>query len=99
VISPFDKYVPRILGAHYDAVPEVQARVGDILVWRGGSADEVVHSAILTDIILIPGHDCLDHATRLQTKNGIALETNMTLGKLSEDFYGESYQAYRKRQG
>ena len=78
-------------------IPEDQARPGDILVWRGASANDVVHSAILTDAFVTPGKNYLDYAVKLQTKNGILPETSMTLGRLIENFFGESYNAYRRR--
>jgi hypothetical protein len=96
VISPFDDHVPTILRGHYQLIPEDQARAGDILVWRGEGANDVIHSAILTDLIIAPGKTHLDDATKLQTKNGILPETNMTLGQL-QNRYGEAYNTYRRR--
>jgi hypothetical protein len=96
-VSPLGDYVPTILGGHYVPIPEDQARPGDILVWRGASANDVVHSAILTDAFVTPGKNYLDYAVKLQTKNGILPETSMTLGRLIENFFGESYNAYRRR--
>ena len=99
-ISPFGNQVPIILREHYDAIGEGQARPGDILVWRGLGANDVVHSAILTDPVVTPGANYLDYSSRLQTKNGINFETNMSLQKLIEEpeGYGESYNVYRGRQ-
>jgi hypothetical protein len=97
VISPLGDHVPAILRGHYEAIPEAQARAGDILVWRGVSMNDVVHSAILTDPILTSGTQQLDYAALLQTKNGILPQTNMPLGQLIENYYGESYNVYRRR--
>jgi hypothetical protein len=97
VISPLGDHVPTILRGHYDAIPRAQAGAGDILVWRGTSASDVIHSAILQDPIVTPEKNDLDYATRLQTKNGILPETTMSLGQLIENFYGESYSTYRRR--
>lgn len=97
VISPLADHVPTILRGHYEALPDAQARAGDILVWRGASADDVAHSAVLTGPFITQGTKVLDYETRLQTKNGILPETSMTLGQLIEHFYGESYQVYRRR--
>lgn len=96
-VSPFGDHVPIILREHYQSIPESQAKAGDILVWQGASANDVVHSAILTHPILSPGKDYLDGTARLQTKNGILPETNMSLRQLMENFYGESYNTYRER--
>lgn len=96
-VSPFSNFVPTILGRHYVPVPEAQAQAGDILVWRGVDANEVEHSAILTGPVLEAGKDYLGYSTRLQTKNGINPETNLALGNLIEDFYGESYNVFRRK--
>jgi hypothetical protein len=95
--SPVGQDIPTILRRHYEAVREAQARAGDILVWRGVGANDVVHSAILTDVRVAPGMNHLDYAAGLQTKNGLLPEANMTLEDLIENFYGESYNAYRRR--
>jgi hypothetical protein len=99
IISPFGNQVPTILTGHYDAISEREARPGDILVWRGGSAIDVVHSAILTDLVVTPGTNYLDYSSRLQTKNGINPETTLSLQELIEQpgGYGESYSVYRRR--
>jgi hypothetical protein len=96
-VSPLGDHVPTILRGHYEAIPEAQARAGDILVWRGAGAGDVVHTAILTDPVVTPGKNYLDYATRLRTKNGILPEAGMTLGQLIEGLFGESYNAYRRR--
>ncbi len=96
-ISPYGRYVPTILRGYYEPVPEAEARAGDILVWRGPSANDVIHSAILTDPGVLGGQNYLDEAARLQTKNGLAPETNMSLEEIISDFYGESYNVFRKR--
>jgi hypothetical protein len=95
-VSPLGEYVPAILRGHYEPVAEAEAVAGDILVWRGKSADDVTHSATLTHPVTATGAQYLDDATRLQTKNGILPETNTTLGKLI-DRYGEAYNTYRRR--
>ena len=97
VLSPLGDHVMTILRGHYESIPEVHAKAGDILVWQGASASDVVHSAILTDAIVAKGTNQLDFLARLQTKNGILPETNMTLGLLIENYYGESYKVYRTR--
>jgi hypothetical protein len=47
--------------------------------------------------VLTAGENDLDYAAVVQTKNGILPETTMTLGKLIENYYGESYAVYRRR--
>jgi hypothetical protein len=97
VASPLSDHIPTILRGHFNAIPEIQARAGDILIWRGASMDDIVHSAILNNPKRVPGQDALDYAAMLQTKNGIMPETIMSLGQLIENYYGESYKVYRKR--
>jgi hypothetical protein len=97
VVSPLSDHIPTILRAYYEAVAPGQASAGDILVWRGASRDEIIHSAILVDPVLTAGENDLDYAAVVQTKNGILPETTMTLGKLIENYYGESYAVYRRR--
>jgi hypothetical protein len=97
-ISPLSDHVSIILREHYESVAEQEARAGDIVVWTGADENDVVHSAILTDPVLAQGEDVLDYSARLQTKNGILPETSMTLEKLVEDYYGETFRVYRKRQ-
>jgi hypothetical protein len=96
-VSPLAEYVPTILRGYFEVIPEARATAGDILVWRGISANDVVHSAILSDPVLAPGMNALDETTKLQRKNGILPEASMNLGQLIEDYYGESYNAYRRR--
>jgi hypothetical protein len=96
-VSPFTgEAVETILQGHYQPVPEAEARPGDILVWRGLAPDTTPHSAILTDAVIAPGKDYLDEATRLQSKNGMQPEQNLSLGQLIRD-YGESYNVFRGR--
>jgi hypothetical protein len=96
-ISPYTgKPVETILEEYYQMNPEGQARAGDILVWRGVAPETTPHSAILTDPILAQGKSYLADSTRLQTKNGLSPETNVTLEELIA-IYGESYNAYRRR--
>jgi len=98
LVSPFGDDIPTILREHYQLVEkEAHARAGDILVWRGVEANDVIHSAILTDPVMAQGKDYLDYSTRIQTKNGIEPETSMTLQRLVEDYYGESYNIYRRK--
>ncbi len=94
-VSPFGSEVPTILREHYQSVPEEQVRAGDLLVWRG-DANEVKHSAVLTGPVIAPGKNHLDDAARLQTKNGIKPEANVSLGELIND-YGEAYNTFRKK--
>jgi hypothetical protein len=77
-------------------VSEVQAKAGDIVVWRGIDRDEVVHSAVLTDPVIPVGKNYLDYASRLRSKNGIRPEANLTLEELILE-YGESYNPYRRK--
>ena len=58
--------------------------------------NEVVHSAILTDPVIAAHASYLDYASRLQSKNGIRPEANLTLEELILE-YGESYNPYRRR--
>ncbi len=95
-ISPYGKEVPAILSGHYDPVSESQAKPGDILVFRGADANEVVHSAVLTDAVVTQGRTYLDYATRLQSKNGSKPEANLTLEAVILE-YGEFYNTYRRR--
>jgi hypothetical protein len=95
-ISPYGIEVPTILRGHYDLVPESQARPGDILVFTGADADDVVHSAALTDPVLVQGTENLGYSTRLQSKNGNKPERNLDLEALILE-YGEAYDAYRRR--
>jgi hypothetical protein len=99
VVSPSGNHVATILSCHYDLIPEAHAQAGDILVWRGGGPNEVVHSAILTDPVVAEGTSCLDYSSRLQSKNGFLPEANMTLEELieGEHGYGESYNTYRRK--
>jgi hypothetical protein len=96
-VSPFGDHIATILREHYEEIPEVQARAGDVLVWFGADANDVIHSAILTDPA-VSGGQSLDDSARLQTKNGILPEVNMTLGSLIENHYGEWYRVYRRRE-
>jgi len=98
VISPLGDHVPTILRGYFEVIADAQAKAGDVLVWRGASASDVVHSAILIDAVLTREKGYLDYATRLQTKNGIQPEADMTLGTLVEKYFGESYNAYRRKQ-
>src|SRR5215813_1764419 len=53
IVSPWGEDVPIILQNHYNLVEaEAQAKAGDILVWRGIEANDVIHTAILTDPVL-----------------------------------------------
>src|SRR4051794_18256097 len=51
-ISPYGEEVPVILSRHYELIPEKQATPGDILVCRGATANDVVHSAVFTDLVV-----------------------------------------------
>jgi hypothetical protein len=96
-ISPYTgKPVETILQEHYRMIPDAQAHAGDILVWHGVAPETTPHSAILTDPILAEGKSYLDLTARLQTKNGLSPETNMTLEEIIA-IYGESYNAYQRR--
>jgi hypothetical protein len=95
-VSPYGKEVPRILQAQYELIPEAQAKMADIVVWRGIEPTDVVHSAILTDPVVPVGQNYLDYQSRLQSKNGIRPEAKQSLAELILQ-YGESYNTYRKR--
>jgi hypothetical protein len=95
-VSPYGKEVPTVLSGHYDAVPEVQAQPGDIVVWRGAGANDIVHSAILMEVVIAPGTNYLDYSTRVQSKNGNKPEANLTLEEIILE-YGESYNTYRRK--
>jgi hypothetical protein len=96
-VSPFTgRSVETVLSGYYVAVPEDQAQASDILVWRAPAPDSTPHSAVLTQPVLTPGKKYLDFTARLQTKNGILPETNMSLEELIA-LYGESYNVYRRQ--
>jgi hypothetical protein len=94
--SPYGNQVPTILHAHYELVPEAQAKGGDIVVWRGIDRNDVVHSAILTGPVVAAGKNYLDGTSRLQSKNGIRPEASLSLEELLLE-YGESYNTYRRK--
>ena len=77
-------------------VPEGQASVGDILIWRGLAPETTPHSAVLTEPVVIPGQHYLDETSRLRSKNGMLPEAELTLADLFGR-YGESYNVYRRR--
>jgi hypothetical protein len=62
-VSPFNEFVPVILEGYFDPIAESEAVAGDILVWRGVDANDVIHSAILTDLVVTPGKSYLDYST------------------------------------
>jgi hypothetical protein len=96
-VSPYGIEAPAILHSFYDLVGvEAQAKAGDILVWRGAGANDVIHSAILIDPVVASGKTFLDYSSRLQSKNGIKPEANLSLEELIFD-YGESYNVYRRK--
>ena len=94
-VSPFTGIdVETILATDYNTVDEQFALPSDIVVWRGLMPDSTPHSAILTDVPLATRGRYLNYATRLQTKNGMRPESNITLELLIKR-YGESYTVYR----
>jgi hypothetical protein len=96
-VSPYTGVsVETILQEHYQPIPEGQAEPGDILVWRGIAPETTPHSAILTEAVLAEGKTYLDYSARLQTKNGLTPEENMSLKQVI-DIYGEAYNTYRRR--
>jgi hypothetical protein len=95
-VSPYGKEIPTILREHYVPVLESEARPGDILVFRGTDANDVVHSAIITSPVIAPGENYLDYSTRVQSKNAIRPEANLSLEAIILE-YGESYNTYRRR--
>jgi hypothetical protein len=94
-VSPFsDEHVMTILRHHFQPVePQSGAAVGDILVWQTPDG-KTPHSAILVEPVVTPGRSVLDYSSKLRTKNGINPEAVMTLGKLIDDYYGETYNVY-----
>ncbi len=97
VISPYTgQPVETILQEYYQMIPEAQARVDDLLVWRGIAPETAPHSAVLTGPVITQGKSYLADTTRLQTKNGLSPEDNMTLEQLI-GIYGEAYNTYRRR--
>lgn len=99
-ISPFSgDDVMLILQHHYERVePKSSAVPGDILVWETPDG-ETPHSAILVDAVVSADKKDLDYSSKLRTKNGKKPETIMSLEELIEDFYGESYNVYRRKEG
>ncbi len=96
-ISPFTgQPVETILEYHCEAIPEREARSGDILVWRGLAPETTPHSAILTDPVWAPGKSYLDDTSRLRSKNGMLPEMDVSLADLFRE-YGEAYNVYRWR--
>ncbi len=97
-VSPFSgEDVDTILAAHYEPVrPESAALVGDVLVWRDLDGTPV-HSAILISAPVEAGRTRLSYSATVRTKNGMAPEALMGLGQLIADYYGESYQVYRRK--
>jgi hypothetical protein len=96
-VSPLSDHVSTILRGHYEKIPEGEATIGDILVWRGIDDDDILHSAILVEPVKVPGKTYLDYASGLRTKNGMEPEVTMTLERLIDPYYGESYHAYRRK--
>ncbi len=94
--SPYGKEVATILRGYYQQVPEAQAQTGDALVWWDWGSHTAVHSALLTSAAFVEHGWHLDYATRLQSKNGILPEAQVTLEELVLE-YGESYQVYRQK--
>jgi hypothetical protein len=97
-VSPFGDYVPVILQGHYEKIAERDSQPGDIVIWHGVDESDVVHSAVLTHPIASSQTDSLDYASRLQSKNGMLSEASSTLEILVENYYGESYVVYRKKE-
>src|SRR5262249_26888796 len=95
-ISPFGEFVLTILRGYYEPIAEGQVEAGDLLIWRGLEANDVTHSAILTDPIVTPGKNYVDYSARLLTKNGVQPEATMTLEQLI-GVYGESYNTFRRK--
>lgn len=97
-VSPFSGAdVNTILQNHYRLVDSgVAALAGDILVWRG-PGDDTPHSAVLLEPIVGPREKHLGYTSKLRTKNGIEPETTMTLEQLITDYYGETYDIYRRK--
>jgi hypothetical protein len=99
-VSPFTgKDVQTILANHYRlVVPESDSVRGDILVWKG-LGDDTPHSAILTEPVVRQSKNYLDYSSKVQTKNGLLPETEMTLERLTGDefHYGDSFQVFRRK--
>jgi hypothetical protein len=88
--------VVTILQAFYTPIPEVQAKAGDILVWRGIDWTDTPHSAVLINPVLVPGKSYLADTSLLRSKNGMDPEADVILDLLNDD-YGGSYNAFRRR--
>lgn len=96
-ISPYTgESVETILQAHFQSIPEFEAQPGDILVWRGVPPESTPHSAVLVNPIMAAGATYLADLTKVQTKNGLMAETDLTLEELIA-IYSESYNVYRRR--
>jgi hypothetical protein len=95
-VSPYTGApVETILREHYTSVPEAEARAGDILIWRGVEPETTPHSAVLSEVVRLPGRDELHEPSRLLSKNGMLPEDVFTLEELWA-IYGESYRVYRQ---
>ncbi len=96
-VSPYSgQSVETILHEFFQSVPETQAQVEDILVWRGIAPDSTPHSALLKGPLLTSGKNNLQEMSKVRSKNGLLPEATMTLADLIL-IYGESYNVYRRR--
>lgn len=97
IASPYTGWpIETILADYYDMIAESAANLGDVVVWRGNAPETTPHSAILTHVVVGTADRLLAYSARLQTKNGLMPEANMSLDELVA-LYGEAYQIYRRR--
>lgn len=92
--------VPVILKAGYDEIAAKDARAGDIVVWYRGA--EVIHSAIIKDVVRRPDGSLDPLRTTFTTKNGaLPLVDGMNLRDLEEIYRvklgADTYKIYRRR--
>jgi hypothetical protein len=96
-VSPYTgASVEAVLREYYESIPEAEARAGDILVWRGIAPETTPHSAVLSDVVRLPGEGYLHESSRLRSKNGMLPEGEFALQELWAA-YGESYGCYRRK--
>src|SRR5262249_35869301 len=96
-VSPYTgASVEVVLREHYESIPEAEARAGDILVWRGIAPETTPHSAVLSDVVRLPGEGHLHESSRLRSKNWMLPEGDFALQELWA-VYGESYGCYHRK--
>jgi|GEM_PF-6898763 len=78
--SPDGESVPAILKKFYKEIPANKVQAGDILV--GSKLGTVEHSAVIAKPAFLPNGNLDPSATIVNTKNGNAPETQMTVDKM-----------------